>query len=307
MIHPETDFDMTAFVELGLADRSVHDYDANDPFVSRLGGVPAWLTECVDIACPVCSSKMFLLVQFDCPTDDGTEDRVLYLFGCNTKDCVLKDPQRAFKAVVQKRQARAVVEEKSANFWEAPVATVSLSSSDTSSRVEKFEDCKTVLSANSFPVVVLKIVEELIRVKRKKDAEVTAMTDAPEDAEEDDEPVVPEDEVMEEFMERVSHYPRQCVRYSPSGKILHFSQAHADAFEKHACSVCSGKNLSFLAQLMPAFLSLIQVDDFIGHIPKEQRGKHAPFGDGLEFATVMVLICGDCENANVWVELEDYQ
>lgn len=306
--YSDLEFDSHGVVELGLPDRTVHEYDRMDPFVSRLGGEPTWLTTPPpdsELLCPVCSSKMFLLFQFDCPEESESVDRVLYLFACNTKKCVYSAPNKVFKAVLQKRPVESKKEVKTVsavNFWDSSETV------DSKADTVKQTDFVSCGKSKGLPVTVLKIVEELIRPKRTNQSEnqnfsVENKTDQDGSSEEE---TVKEDIVMDAFLDRISHYPRQCIRYSPNGRPLHFSESHSNSYSKITCYKCSQPNPSFLAQLMPAFLSMVPVDEHVEHIPKAERGKFAPFGDGIEFATVLVLVCEGCESAFVHVELEEY-
>jgi hypothetical protein len=307
----EADFDELP-VELGIPDRSLHEYDRLDPFISRLGGEPTWLCEAPDsteMLCTVCFSKMFLLVQFDCSDANCHEDRVLYLFACNTKKCVYTDPNRAFKAVIQRCPAKPEIvsntSRPSANFWDSaePAQPVAADVHNNHEGKSEFVDCKSH-GKSCFPVMVLRIVDELIRnaVKRREPVPTQIQT---EESDSDEEASVNEDLTMDAFIERTAHYPRQCLRYSPEGLPLHFSQRHQDTYKVLHCEKCRVE-MKFLAQLMPAFLSVVKVDDHVDHIAKADRDKYKPFGDGLEFATVIVCWCEKCGTADTFVEQEVY-
>lgn len=311
------------FCELALPNRSVGEYDCLDPFISRLGGRPTWLTCPVpenELMCPLCKSPLYLLVQFNCPLSEPfAYDRVLYLLACNSKACILESHSSSFKAIIQCKAATPAPPKPTANFWEEPKPEASaFSSKDGGKRLEeKLVKCQDPVTG-AFPVVVLKTIEELIRPSRKPapPVEAESMVIEPNgvddgfESDSSEEPTTEqvEDEHFEAFQERISHYPKQCFRHCPGDQPLFFSAPDvAFSAAPFECSRCR-KAMLFLGQLMPAAISFLPVDDsaYTSHISPSTKGKYAPFGDGLEFGTVLVYSCPDplCSEAVARAQLE---
>ncbi|KAJ3411386.1 hypothetical protein HDV05_002311 [Chytridiales sp. JEL 0842] len=66
-----------------------------DPYLDKLGGTPVWLhntppTHLPPPRCETCSSPLFLIAQIlaTLPETQKVHERVLYLFGCNSRECV---------------------------------------------------------------------------------------------------------------------------------------------------------------------------------------------------------------------------
>ncbi|EKM50389.1 uncharacterized protein PHACADRAFT_129542 [Phanerochaete carnosa HHB-10118-sp] len=123
----------TTTVQLGISDGAIDSQtDLRDAAVSRIGGLPAFLTwpdpPFESSYCKNCSTPMELIVQVWCPMEDSPHDRALYVWGCSRGVCQgLAGSVRAFrglrhnekyatklakKKARQARQVRLVEEEK---------------------------------------------------------------------------------------------------------------------------------------------------------------------------------------------------
>ncbi|KAF7798001.1 hypothetical protein EIP86_009211 [Pleurotus ostreatoroseus] len=82
--------DVETAVQLGVPDGPLPPPDAADAAVSRIGGLPAFLTAPPPLAsarCKNCSQPMELLVQVWCPLEGSPHDRALYVWGCARGVC----------------------------------------------------------------------------------------------------------------------------------------------------------------------------------------------------------------------------
>lgn len=249
----------TPIIDLALPDGPASATEVADPFCSRLGGVPALLhpvgTETETEAeaeqfyrCRVCGTKMFLIVQMDCPREDWPGiDRVVYVFGCNRRVC--SQQPGGWKVLVQCRlnaeaasvQSAASASSQAATFWD------DLMSADGNSSAKEMQISSTATAKTTpttkatttstptptlphFPPIFLHIEEELIMEKRssnksssKSFASASTSTSTSEASttteewagEQYEKFCVPgADASFTRFQKRVAHYPRQCVRYT---------------------------------------------------------------------------------------------
>ncbi|ORX46039.1 hypothetical protein DM01DRAFT_1410709 [Hesseltinella vesiculosa] len=83
-------------VLLGLPDGPIDKTDDTDAYITKLGGLPVWLQDeqppkhsmC---KCKVCGAWMYLLCQSYVPLPDSIFHRVLYIWGCNRRQCMGKE------------------------------------------------------------------------------------------------------------------------------------------------------------------------------------------------------------------------
>ncbi|OLY80316.1 Programmed cell death protein 2-like [Smittium mucronatum] len=87
---------MLDYVLLSYADGAQELADASDPYISKLGGKPTWLSEKENVhypeksivLCDSCGELLVLLFQLYAPLPDSPYDRFLYLWGCMQKSCM---------------------------------------------------------------------------------------------------------------------------------------------------------------------------------------------------------------------------
>ncbi|RKP23945.1 hypothetical protein SYNPS1DRAFT_17869 [Syncephalis pseudoplumigaleata] len=84
-------------VYLGYRDVEVDANDATttDAFQSYFGGHPIWLDEAQKpdrqmVQCGGCGDPMYLLVQLYAPLEHRPHERVIYVWGCNRRQCMRK-------------------------------------------------------------------------------------------------------------------------------------------------------------------------------------------------------------------------
>lgn len=275
---------------------------------------------------------MFLLLQVDAPIPERPQiDRIIYVFACNTRICTegfLKDAENgAFSVIIQIRQSQEdiktsfadrVVEKKS--FFDdlmddTPDETKVLGPiKPNDDNIRSVSNVFKTIGIHDeqpfFPPIRLRIVEELIAsssrigTKPSKNGDFSATNYKIEDANPEEVyeqmEVSGYDKFFKAFHTRVSHYPRQCVRYAPDSKPLIFSETSHLENPNAANLTCSctgpSKPMSFDLQLMPAILSILptNTEQNLRHIPKEKRATHQLFGDGMEWGTVLVYTCHIC-------------
>lgn len=163
---------------------------------------------------------------------------------------------------------------------------------------------------NKFPGIYLHIDEEIIVEKReKRSATPENVSNTPEAAgaggeeewsgEQYEKFRAPgTDKSFNRFQKRVSHYPRQCVRYAVSAgqtPLLYHDIDLASAVTKlPACSRCKQACNHFDLQLMPAILAFLPTEsaEHIRHIPENKKSNNPMVSDGMEWGSVMVYSCG---------------
>ncbi|KAF9120316.1 hypothetical protein BGX30_003243 [Mortierella sp. GBA39] len=81
---------------LGMPDSPMTSEDDIDPYVTKIGGVPLWLSEDLPApskygVCEVCGKDMYLLLQAYVPLETSPYDRVVYVWACNQRLCMRKE------------------------------------------------------------------------------------------------------------------------------------------------------------------------------------------------------------------------
>lgn len=321
------DFESEEDVELGLPDGPLLNDEQIDPFVTKIGGKPTWLrptpaTE-QQLTCTACAAQLYLLLQMDCPLNGRASDvdRVIYVFGCNSRTCTESGQAGVVRVVVQCLEKAEVKRPKASlsapkALWDDLLASSALESSLSHLDLEETAPAPTQTTGHfssdypcGFPATALHIVDELIAIHSKPrnkstpdlermmaEADVNGDTWQGEVYEKMS--VAGYDKTFKNFHNQVSHYPRQCVRYCPKGRPLLFSSDPIP--EIPPCPVCF-KPRRFDLQLMPAVLSKLPTNQsqYLEHIPKKQRGQHPLFGDGMEWGTILVYSCGACSSGKM--------
>ncbi|KAG0376931.1 hypothetical protein BGX24_006973 [Mortierella sp. AD032] len=80
---------------LGMPDSPMETQDDVDPYVTKIGGVPLWLSEDLPApskygVCEACGKNMYLLIQAYVPLESSPYDRVVYVWACNQRLCMRK-------------------------------------------------------------------------------------------------------------------------------------------------------------------------------------------------------------------------
>ncbi|KAJ1981991.1 hypothetical protein H4R35_000488 [Dimargaris xerosporica] len=80
-------------VYLGLPDEACDAGQANDVFSTAVGGIPGWLSPSQQppveaTVCDHCQGPMLLLFQAYAPLETSSYERALYVWGCNTRQCM---------------------------------------------------------------------------------------------------------------------------------------------------------------------------------------------------------------------------
>ncbi|KAF8938084.1 hypothetical protein BGZ47_008747 [Haplosporangium gracile] len=80
---------------LGMPDSLMEPQDDIDPYVTKIGGVPLWLSEDLPAPskygiCEACGKNMYLLLQAYVPLETSPYDRVVYVWACNQRLCMRK-------------------------------------------------------------------------------------------------------------------------------------------------------------------------------------------------------------------------
>lgn len=268
----------------------------------------------------------------DCPWpgEEKAFDRIMYVFGCNSRLCTEGQGDRAWRVFVIQRAAKQVAVEASKKFtassangaglWDKlmlsePVSQVTggLNEMTLADADEDDEEGETGIYETSYPVCFpatrLRIVEEMIQERAKKINNIISEEEIPAafratsngeswDGEAYEKSICPPgyDKYFEKFQQRVSSYPRQCVRYSPGSlPLLYCKEETVGPKNVPACSEC-GRERQFEMQLMPAILSLLPTGEekYLRHIPEGKRNSHPIYGDGMEWATLLLYSCGVC-------------
>ena len=296
-------------VELGLPDGVLEEGDdLEDAYLSRIGGRPTWIhPRKENYICERCKAVLYLLLQVDSPL--AGFDRVVYVFGCNSRDCTESGEQGVFKVVSQIHRLSPVdpkEEKKKTGLWDSVFAADETTKEEEQEQKQEQEQEQEQEEKGfyqgdypvGFPTLVLRIVDELIKERKKAKEEQVEVQEGEDGEGYERMEVAGYDKVFKHFHQRVSHYPRQCVRLAPGGQPLLFAELHESPLP--VCGECK-ESLQFDLQLMPAMLSLLPKDDdsYLTHVPKEKRNKMLPFGDGMEWASVMIYSCHGCAKSKM--------
>lgn len=332
-------------IELSIPDGPTYDDEERSVFFSRLGGKPCWLGEPIkDICCSLCSSNLFLILQMELPITGINAgklkgiDRVVYVFGCNSRLCTENPdaPLKAIKVFIQLRRP------KNYNLFTKPMSSNTattttglwnslmgngdeFSSSDRNDdTLEEAEDeyINSTFDSTypcSFKSIALKTIQEQYNPRdakkyssktnstSKKDFDLKEMAkDLLNEKDLDDKDIIGEAyermdilgyaKTFKEFHRRVSAHPRQCVRYAQSPLL--FEDIAKEDIKNTKIPFCSCNNATFELQLMPAILSFLSCneEEYLNHIPKEKRALHPIFGDGMEWGSIIIMGCRNCQS-----------
>ncbi|KAG0278080.1 hypothetical protein BGZ95_004785 [Linnemannia exigua] len=116
---------------LGVPDSPMETHDDVDPYVTKIGGVPLWLSEDLPApskygVCEACGKNMYLLLQAYVPLETSPYDRVVYVWACNQRLCMRKKGSFRVVRALKLNQEYAQKLEKKAKPAAAPVAPASL-------------------------------------------------------------------------------------------------------------------------------------------------------------------------------------
>lgn len=249
--------------------------------------------------------------------EEGFFDRIVYVFGCNSRICTETQGPKAWKSFIIQMPSLGASNQQpakapSASLWDTVMLGATATPADPSKGMENLSLADASFYSKSysvgFPPLRLHICEEMIYEQKKNKAieheyEAAAQAILASLAASNEEQWAAEayestqslgmDKTFMAFQKRVASYPRQCVRFSPAGKPLPFRQERLPS--AGTCSAC-GQQRVFEMQLMPAILSLLPCGDeeHLAHLPERLRGQHPLFGDSMEWGTVLVYSCGTC-------------
>ncbi|KAF9103663.1 hypothetical protein BGX29_003080 [Mortierella sp. GBA35] len=118
---------------LGMPDSPMESQDDTDPYVTKIGGVPLWLSEDLPApskygVCEACGKNMYLLLQAYVPLETSPYDRVVYVWACNQRLCMRKKGSFRVVRALKLNQEYAQRLEKKAKPVAAPVAPAPLAS-----------------------------------------------------------------------------------------------------------------------------------------------------------------------------------
>lgn len=275
------------FVELGLPHGNATMKDEQDAFLSKIGGRPTWILKENNIhdnifKCSLCHNVMYLILQMDCPCpgSDRTIDRIVYVFGCNTRECGMKP--EGWKVFFQQKERKneTIENEESDSFY--------------------FDKNYPVF----LPPKRLEIIEEIISERKSSENTHSGLMKSNREFVEENmenelyENSIPSnlDKKFTKFQKRTLYYPRQCVRYCPMGDPLPFNDN--DIIPPSNCSICL-KPRHFELQLMPAILSLMPVENEIYLKHLKSKSSNPFISNGMEWGTIMIYSCGNCQGGNV--------
>lgn len=287
-----------------------------------------------ELKCGSCQSQLFLVLQMDSPWsgEEAFFDRILYVFGCNSRICTETQGEKAWKAFVLQTPSRdaasaAAVSSSNkaptASLWDTVMlgAASPAPASDAAAGIQSLSLADASFYSKTYPVgfppLRLHICEEMIYEQKKKNRAAVEDDLAPQaipaglTATEEEQWAAEAyestqslgmDKTFMAFQKRVSSYPRQCARFSPAGAPLPFRQERLPS--AGSCPAC-GQQRVFELQLMPAVLSLLPCGDeqHLKHLPAQLRGQHPLFGDSMEWGTLLVYTCGTCTRATAGTQL----
>ena len=289
--------------EIALPDGAIGPDDELDAFSARLGGFPSWLVRDSSLTidcftCRICSSRLYLVVQFDSPLKQDA-DRVIYVFCCNSRKC--SQDARGWRVVIQERRREGKSGSQGTPLWDSLMGDEN-SISKGLERVSLSDE----LALPRFPAHHLHIIEELLPVEKASTKLKYNHANMDVSKEFDPEPYekvirpVGFDKTIDVFQRRACHHPRQCVRISKEPLLFHAS----DSIPKHGvCQEC-GNGMSFEFQLMPAILSLLPVEreEYIRHL--KSPSSHPLVANGMEWATVLFYTCSFCSHYQIVIQVE---
>jgi len=248
------------------------------------------------------------------------EDRVMWVFGCNTKEC--SQIASTWKAFSYSRKTPSTAKASEATSPTAAKLEFSMDDDDPISlnelndllsdvaidyhtkRKEKENSGKTERAEFTFarlkdsrlvfPCMSIEFYEDLPIKEKKKDVSSSYSLDGSTEEWNDEgyekahSLQVPK--LLAKFQKTTANYPKQCVRYSFDGSspLPYTSEITRDI----SCSRCKQK-LTFEAQLMPAILSLLPVEDDKYHEGKPSS--HGVLSRGMDWGSVYLFHCKNCE------------
>lgn len=339
--------DSNVRIELEIPDGPAYEDEEKIVFFSRLGGKPCWLSEPIpadSLCCQLCSANLYLILQMELPITGINAgklkgiDRVVYVFGCNSRLCT-ESPDAALKSIrafMQLRKpknfsvSKPTKKESTSGLWDTLMGGDGfggLDGNDDDDDSDNTTEDDEVINSTfdleypvSFKSIALKSIQEQYKPRDAKrifpktgrksennDFDLKELAkDLLNEKDLDDKDVIGEayermdvlgyEKTFKEFHRRVSTHPRQCVRISPSPLL--FEDVSKESIKNTPMQCCSCHNATFEVQLMPAILSFLSCNEdvYLGHIAKEKRGLHPLFGDGMEWGTIIVMGCRNCQS-----------
>uniref|UniRef100_A0A7S1PP88 Programmed cell death protein 2 C-terminal domain-containing protein n=1 Tax=Neobodo designis TaxID=312471 RepID=A0A7S1PP88_NEODS len=301
-------------VWLGVPDGKL-DATPIDAYTARLGGKPTWLRRGSpkSVDCTTCGAGMALLAQLHAPL--ATFDRILYVFVCRACCGSGKPAVRVLRSQVynvdydEEWHAKVAAAQPKTKMFEeaddwgddedeapAPAAAEPAAPAEVPPRYdwspETHED--TTVGQKGAPLGGFYMDsipepreskqaqqqkglagddESVLRQLEQKNADVVERGGSGGAVEEDDDE--DEDPTPDEFVERISRAPRQCLRWQPGGIPL---IARRDAFTGPVDPCPCGRPRTFECQVMsPAIYFL--------------SGDKAEADQPLHFSTILVFTC----------------
>ncbi|KAF9932184.1 hypothetical protein FBU30_008739 [Linnemannia zychae] len=116
---------------LGMPDSPMETQDDLDPYVTKIGGVPLWLSDDLPApskygVCKACGKNMYLLLQAYVPLETSPYDRVVYVWACNQRLCMRKEGSFRVVRALKLNSEYAQKLEKKAKPAVAPVTPAPL-------------------------------------------------------------------------------------------------------------------------------------------------------------------------------------
>ncbi|KAF9903262.1 hypothetical protein EC991_004034 [Linnemannia zychae] len=116
---------------LGMPDSPMETQDDADPYVTKIGGVPLWLSKDAPApfkygVCEACGKNMYLLLQAYVPLETSPYDRVVYVWACNQRLCMRQKGSFRVVRALKLNPEYAQKLEKKAKPAAAPIAPTPL-------------------------------------------------------------------------------------------------------------------------------------------------------------------------------------
>ena len=250
----------------------------------------------VRTTCKSCGVKMFLLAQAFAPLE-GTHNRMIYVFGCNSDACALRPDSSFVSFAVQ--------------FDRLDTEAMECNDAEADDPVPVEATPRQLLPLFTLPPLAVDIVDEPEKeeiVPTDVEAEMIKAAEANGRSDVTDEDIAemahqldlkdkPIDVYFDKFRKRLARCPLQLMRYHRGGLSLFMNPDKTIYLTVPPCDKC-GKERALEMQLLPTLLYFCHAEKYV----PEGKLQH---DDGIDFATVTIYSCRDgCQRRSPGVVLE---
>ncbi|CAG8576364.1 1527_t:CDS:10 [Diversispora eburnea] len=202
----------------------------NDPYATKIGGIPNWLIESCPASydfmiCKNCGKEMFLLFQGYVPLENSIYDRVIYVWGCNQQKCMKKHSGSKIHSQISLTSGFNLGEK----LFLSTSNSLTVDNNELGVELFRNEEDNTSLSSEKVEDVIATAIPKTWKLCADINSKLSLQSwtgNGDWVGEEYEKPSLPKgiDKAFMKFMKRVNEFPNQCIRYEFNGQPLLYNQ-----------------------------------------------------------------------------------